>query len=306
MTASSSPTLQKFIQDHPRTYEKLCYWAGRRKIRNPSEQVQQYLLELVLEANPEQNNRELLRKWAVFLSKQEKIAIAYLSPILVSNYESVGMWYTLDKGEYSVLEEPVLSEISYEGQRQAVVTRNRYNCLILNCDRLLIVDVDLADPEQAEIQDCAASCPVALSQRQAISALEALVEHSPQLGFRVYKTRNGLRYLCTTQTFDPLEQTTHRIMESLYVDPLYLKLCKFQATFRARLTPKPWRVEPGEDTQQFIYDRVTGTVLPTCNRYSVCHLIEILGQQEILPQFEPIIEQHDSYCRVSRLGLELA
>jgi len=305
MNILSSP-VEQFIQGNSELYQKLCYWAGRRNLQNPAEQVQQYLLELVLQANPEQNNRQQLRKWAGHLSKQEKIAIAYLSPILISDYEKVGDWYALDKGEYSVLTEPVLKEISYEGQRQAVITRNRYNCLILNCDRLLIVDVDLAAPRNSEIQDCAASCPIAISQRQAISALEVLVEQFPQMGFRVYKTRNGLRYLCTTQRFDPLDETTDRVMRNLYADPLYLKLCKFQATFRARLTPKPWRVEPEENPQQFICDRVTGMMLPAYSSYAICRLIEIVGEQRILPQFEEIIELHDSYCRVNRLGLELA
>jgi hypothetical protein len=234
MNISSHSTVESFIQDNRELYQKLCYWAGRRNTKNSAEQVQQYLLELVLKTNSEQDHKERLRNWAACLSRQEKIAIAYLSPILISDREEVGNWYNIEKGEYSVLAEPVLNEIFYEEQRQAVITRNRYNCLILNCDRLLIVDVDLAAPGNSEVQDCAASCPVALSQRQAISALEVLVEHSPRLGFRVYKTRNGLRYLCTTHLFDPLDQTTCRVMKCLYADPLYLKLCRFQATFRAR------------------------------------------------------------------------
>lgn len=110
---------------------------------------------------------------------------------------------------------------------EAATDRDNYNCLILNCDRLMIVDVDLHAPQPPKIQDCAASCQIAVSQRQAIAALEALTQEFPRLGFRVYRTRNGLRYLCTSQPFDPLESTTHRLMRSLYVDPLYGRLCKF-------------------------------------------------------------------------------
>jgi hypothetical protein len=215
-------------------------------------------------------------------------------------------WYTLQKGEYSVLCEPVLHEICYEGQQQAIITRNRYGCLVLNTNKLLIVDVDVGVPQSFDSRDCPTSCRIAISQRQAIAALKVLVEQFPQLGFRVYSTRNGLRYFCTTQEFDPLDKKTQRLMQNLYVDPLYARLCKFQATFRARLTPKPWRVEVGEESERFVYDRSTGLVLPELSTYAVCRLVEIMGVHSILPEFEAVIRVHDAYCRVSQLGLVLA
>jgi len=143
-------------------------------------------------------------------------------------------------------------------------------------------------------------------QYQALAALEAIVEGYSYLGFRVYRTRNGLRYLCTTTAFDPVNRQTQRLMHNLYVDPLYARLCRFQSTFRARLTPKPWRVDSAQYTNRFVHDRITGMVLPEANPYTVCHLIEIIGLPTIRPEFEPLITLHDAYCRVSRLGLALA
>ncbi len=303
--ADQDLTLEQFIQAHPLLYRKLCFWAGKRGSENSSAQVKEYLTELIIEATVGRNNTELLIKWTKVLSLQERSALAYLSPIPIGDYAIADQWYKLQKGEYSVLDEEVIQEISHEGQRQGIITRNRYDCLVLNCDHLLIIDVDIAAPKSDEIQDCSKNSQVALSQKQAIAALETLVEQFPKLGFRVYRTRNGLRHICTTQAFDPLDAVTHRLMKNLYVDPLYAQLCKFQATFRARLTPKPWRTDD-EYSERFIYDRITGLVLPETSRYSVCHLIEIVGQQEILPAFEPLIQTHDAYCRVSRLGLELA
>jgi len=304
MAIQIPPTFNQFIDAHPLLYRKLCFWADKRGIDHPSVQVQAYLTELIIEAKADCDNTERLIKWTKVLSHQERIAIAPLSPILIRDYAIDQQWYQSQKGEYSVMDEPVIREIAFDGKQQGVITRNRYNCLILNCDRLLIVDVDIAAPRGDEIQDCSKNCQIALTQKQAISALETLVEQAPKLGFRVYRTRNGLRYLCTTQPFDPLDSTTHRLMSNLYVDPLYARLCKFQATFRARLTPKPWRVGEGY-TERFVYDRVTGLVLPESSPYSVCHLLEIIGETEILPEFEPLVQAHDAYCRVSRLGLEL-
>lgn len=306
MGTQTTSALKEFIQGHPQLYRKLCYWASWRDLDDPAAQVQEYVTELVLEANPDRDNSGLIKKWTQVLSLQEQNGLARLSPITIREYPNASQWYKLQQGEYSVMDEPVLSEICYSGKQQGVITRNRYNCLVLNTDRLLIVDVDIGVPNHADARDCPASCQVAISQKQAIAALKALVEQFPQLGFRVYRTRNGLRYLCTTGEFHPLNPKSQRLMKSLYADPLYTRLCKFQATFRARLTPKPWRVERAEYAQQLIYDRITGMVLPSSSPYAVCHLIEIVGEQSILPELEPLVETHDAYCRVSRLGLELA
>lgn len=297
--------LQQFIQERPLLYRKLCFWANQRGVQDAGVQVQEYISELILEAKTDIDNTERLVKWTKALPLQERSALVHLSPILIGDYPFAAQWYELQKGEYSLTDEPIVHEISFDGKQQAIITRNRYRCLVLNCDRMMIVDVDIRSPQNEDIQDCAKSCQVSLTQRQAIAAVESLAEQFPKLGFRVYRTRNGLRLICTTQPFDPLDAATHRLMANLYVDPLYARLCKFQSTFRARLTPKPWRVDE-EYEERFIYDRTTGLVIPESSPYAVCHLIEIIGEQKIIPEFEPLIQAHDSYCRVSRLGLELA
>ncbi len=268
-------------------------------------EVQEYVTELILQANPDRDNSNVLSRWTGRLSLQERNALACLSRVAIGDTSFAPQWYELENGQYSVADEPIVHEISHDGQPQGIVTRNRYGCLVLNCDSMMIVDVDIAASEQDKIQDCVSSSQVALSQEQAIAAVESLVQQFPDLGFRVYRTRNGLRHFCITQLSDPLDPATHRVMSSLYVDPLYSRLCQFQGTFRARLTPKPWRVDR-EHQEQFVYDRITGLVLPHSSPYAVCHLIEVLGNSEILPQFEPLLQTHDSYCRVNRLGLKLA
>ena len=252
------------------------------------------------------DNALLIEKWSGILSLPERNGIVSLSPIAIGDYSQSGNWYRLAQGEYSVLNEPVLHEICHQGQQQATITRNRYGCLVLNAEHLLIVDVDLGVSQFADIRDCPVSCQVTVSQRQAIGALELIVEQYPHLDFRVYRTCNSLRYFCTTQEFDPLERQTQRLMQNLYVDLFYARLCKFQATFRARLQPKPWRVEAEADPERFIYDPITGIVLPAASTYAVCHLIEVIRESQILPQFEQAIQVHDAYCRVSPLGLKLA
>ena len=60
---------------------------------------------------------------------------------------------------------------------------------------------------------------------------------------RVYRTHSGLRLLVTNQTFDPTSPETIQLLEEVGSDRLYIQLCKAQASFRARLTPKPWRCD---------------------------------------------------------------
>ncbi|MEM6676080.1 MAG: hypothetical protein AAF726_24740 [Planctomycetota bacterium] len=73
---------------------------------------------------------------------------------------------------------------------------------------------------------------------------ERFVRARPDWRLRVYETPNGLRLLAMHRTFDPesdLEEVESffRAVES---DVTYRKMCRLQRCFRARLTPKPWRV----------------------------------------------------------------
>jgi hypothetical protein len=72
--------------------------------------------------------------------------------------------------------------------------------------------------------------------------LHEWIERHPAWGVRVYRTRSGLRYLVTHAPYSPEDPNIKAAMEFLGADPQYRNLCKAQKSFRARLTPKPWRV----------------------------------------------------------------
>lgn len=308
------PTLEELIQQRPVLYRKLCFWAGKRGLNQQAAalQVQTYLQELVLNVPDNQDLTPLLKHWEVLLSPQERTAVAPFSPFELTRYRQDDRWYDLQAGEYSLGEEPLLGELYFDGQVRAIITRNRYDCLVLNTDRLLIVDVDLGMPTPTKWRDCSPNCQVALNQQQALVALGTIVEQFPDLGFRVYRTRNGLRYLCTTREFDPSDRNTYRLMQSLYADPLYAQLCRYQSTFRARLSPKPWRMDVID--WEWAVDRTSGSWqdleiglwLPKFSPYSVCRLIEVVGDPTILPQFEAIVRVHDGHCRIDQARTVLA
>lgn len=72
--------------------------------------------------------------------------------------------------------------------------------------------------------------------------IRRFVAAHPEWGLRVYRTPKGLRLLATHRVFDAREPAVAQAFTRLGVDPVYARMCERQHCFRARLTPKPWRV----------------------------------------------------------------
>lgn len=75
-----------------------------------------------------------------------------------------------------------------------------------------------------------------------LSRIESYLEQHPERLLHLYETPNGMRALVMDRTFDPLSQESETTLAALSNDPLFVRLCRQQQCFRARLTPKPWRV----------------------------------------------------------------
>jgi hypothetical protein len=144
--------------------------------------------------------------------------------------------------------------------------------------------------------------------------VEGLLSDHPQFGLRVYRTMAGLRVLVTHALFDPGADSTRQLMESIGTDPLYVRLCRAQQCFRARLTPKPWRCDhtanhvawPREDEKERLrFEKWQAKYLERQAKYATCRFLTALGSDAVHPEAEPVIEIHD---RLTRCGeaLELA
>ena len=64
----------------------------------------------------------------------------------------------------------------------------------------------------------------------------------PGWAVRVYRTPSGLRVMATHQRFSPNDPIVKAFFEAIGVDRVYARMCANQQCFRARLTPKPWRI----------------------------------------------------------------
>ena len=84
-------------------------------------------------------------------------------------------------------------------------------------------------------------------------------------------------------------------MKSVYGDPLYIALCRNQETFRARLTPKPWRMWNYIEYDGF----TTGQAWMKSTEESevcVCKLLTD-NSNKIDDKFKAMIDYHDKVTK---------
>ncbi|PHS05158.1 MAG: hypothetical protein COA88_12765 [Kordia sp.] len=122
-----------------------------------------------------------------------------------------------------------------------IVTRNRYGALVLNSKRLMFIDIDDYSRTLFEI--------IFKKNTHIKELLLKRIEKTAnkgkysELGFRVYETFKGYRVLITNKEFNPRSKESKKIMSDFNSDYLYRWLCIKQNCYRARLTPKPYRMK---------------------------------------------------------------
>ena len=172
--------------------------------------------------------------------------------------------YPGDKKRYQYgdrpLPEPILQEFKNGGATPyAVVTRNAYGALVLNSDHLMFIDIDREDPAPSTASGTGLESAItglfsSLFGHSAPAAAPAPAQAPPGvvndiqqiaqrrgLSVRVYKTAAGYRGLVTNKPFDAGTSATEDVLREFGADRMYMHLCRVQESFRARLTPKPWR-----------------------------------------------------------------
>jgi len=230
-------------------------------------------------------------------------------------------------GRYAYGETPLREEIverftDSQGELVAAVTRNAYGSLVLNTGRIMFIDLDFPPASFGEsIQyffarmfDKSAVSPEARRESEVRQRLEQPLGDNYQWSLRLYRTCAGMRALVTHDLFDPAAEGTLAVLRSVGSDPLYVRLCKAQNCFRARLTPKPWRCGhttnpvrwPTEDrAQQVRFEQWQSQYAAKQSQYATCRLLGTLGNDGVHPEATRIIEVHDKTTRCEE-RLELA
>lgn len=82
-------------------------------------------------------------------------------------------------------------------------------------------------------------------ETRARQRIERFARAHPDWRFRVYRTPAGFRLLVLHQTFEPDETAVAEFFQAVGADRQYVDMCRRQRCFRARVTPKPWRLTNG-------------------------------------------------------------
>ncbi len=216
-------------------------------------------------------------------------------------------------GQAPLREEVMQRFNNQQGELIAAVTQNAYGVLVLNTARAMFVDLDFQPvPPGQQLRYWLTKwfreqpSPEETREREARGRLERFVADNPQFGIRVYRTFAGLRLLVTHELFDPAADETRHVFLTLGSDPLYMRLCQAQQSFRARLTPKPWRCGhsanrirwPREtDDEQSRFAKWQAAYVERQGYFATCRFLGALGGQQIHPEVEPIIAVHDEVTR---------
>jgi hypothetical protein len=78
----------------------------------------------------------------------------------------------------------------------------------------------------------------AIARRQ----VDQLISDRPEWRNRLYRTPAGFRVLIMHRTFDPRGDEADEVFKAAEADEVSRIMCRSQNCFRARLTPKPWRI----------------------------------------------------------------
>lgn len=207
-----------------------------------------------------------------------------------------------------------------------IISRNRYGADILNADTVMFLDWDAHPAPLRGWRGWLERISVfftghhhlekmQLGQDSRVQQAKAVLEtdirrkvEELDLGIRLYETCNGLRGIVTSSHFNPTDSVALDLMTYLGADPLYVKLCRLQNTFRARLTPKHWRiglhdrplerasVTPAETAQMTHW---LEEYQMRSQQYATARLIATLGSSTMDELVRKVVKLHDERCKVS-------
>lgn len=152
---------------------------------------------------------------------------------------------------------------------------------------------------------------------QALQRVESFSKAHPGWHLRVYETPAGLRVLAMHDLFDPSSPEVAECFQQLNADPIYVRMCLNQRCFRARVSPKPWRIGISQHIKPRPgYWPVKPQHLPLrqqwvaiyedkAKTHASCQFLRTYGSTQVHPAAEAVRHLHDELSR-AHAGLPLA
>jgi hypothetical protein len=206
------------------------------------------------------------------------------------------------------LREEILRTIDGETPEQpaAILTRNVYGAQVMNTARLLFLDVDLVDNAGLSKRLGRLFGRGPSPEEETLTRLREALKAYGLATFRIYRTASGYRVMAIDRDFNPTATDVQALMKSTGTDPAFSQLCQVQKSFRARLTPKPWRMDkqtppgqhPREDAE--LRDRFAQWLSEyerDAAGYATCQYLETVGSGRISENARPLQLLHDQITR---------
>ncbi|WP_193212119.1 hypothetical protein [Luteolibacter marinus] len=147
--------------------------------------------------------------------------------------------------------------------------------------------------------------------------IAAFSDGHPDWHLHIYETPAGYRILALHDVFDPTDDRVADCFKALGADPTYARMCRNQRCFRARVSPKPWRVgfarhlrpRPGvwpidpariPDREEWVAEYERRSV-----GHAACRFISRVGSERCHPAAEAVRTLHDDLSGANS-GLPIA
>lgn len=212
-----------------------------------------------------------------------------------------------ERGRKDEYEAGIKEHVSDIIDQSNIVTVCRYGAKVLNTNEYTVLDLD---DYATSIWDIFKPLRGLNKKERITLKFEQFVRRNPDFGsdFRIYETTKGLRII-GKKYLDPSNKKNVQMMRKLNVDRLYLVLSRKQQCYRARLTPKPYRLKiktikirtplacetASYKSWSSMYDNASRNV-------TVAKHIKSIGRDF---SNERVIRYHDEKCQSDK-GFELA
>lgn len=154
-------------------------------------------------------------------------------------------------------------------------------------------------------------------ERVALRRIERFLESRPDWHLRLYRTPAGIRAVAMHRTFSADDPEVSECFELLGADRNYARMCVVQKCFRARVSPKPWRIGMTEHIRPRrgvwpvspdILPQRTGwidTYEARSAGYASCRFLESAGSMTTTARTQAVVRLHDEAARADS-GLPIA
>lgn len=148
--------------------------------------------------------------------------------------------------------------------------------------------------------------------------LQDFVSTHRDWSLRLYQTPAGLRALATHRPLAARSDEAQAFFRAAAADANYVRMCRHQNCFRARLSAKPWRIgipnsmrpRPGvwpvRPEQMAVRSAWVDRYEAKASGYAACHYLETLGTGLIHPELQALVALHDSEARALQTDRPMA